>query len=307
MAEVQPPPPLPRPFTYCDPARIPVLLAQGAEARLYRTYFLDPSIPAALKVRPLKPYRHPILDRRLTRQRILQEARCMAKLAREGVPVPGILAADWGHNSEPDTEKKEGSSANNGGWLLMEWVDGDVVREVVNSWEKWMKSSGTLDERGTAGTDISTYTETVKESEKKICALLQKIGRAVGLLHKTGIIHGDLTTSNLMLRQTAGGVPTETTSLETNTKNLDPRSRLPFLDGEIVLIDFGLASQSIQDEDRAVDLYVLERAFASSHPRTEGLFQEVLEGYGESFKAAKPVLKRLEEVRMRGRKRSMIG
>lgn len=231
----------------------------------------------------------------------------MAKLAREGAPVPGILAADWGNSPEPDTKSKEGNSANNGGWLLMEWIDGDVVRQVVDSWERWIKSSSALDERGTADTDISVCAETVKESEKKICTLLRKIGSAVGLLHKTGIIHGDLTTSNLMLRPPASSVSAETAPRETDTNNLEPGNKLPSLDGEIVLIDFGLASQSVQDEDRAVDLYVLERAFASSHPRTEGLFQEVLEGYGESFKAAKSVLKRLEEVRLRGRKRSMIG
>ena len=75
-----------------------------------------------------------------------------------------------------------------------------------------------------------------------------------------------------------------------------------------MLIDFGLASQSVQDEDRAVDLYVLERAFGSTHPKEERLFQqEVLVAYGDSFKGAKMVLKRLEEVRMRGRKRSMVG
>ncbi|EEQ27267.1 serine/threonine-protein kinase bud32 [Microsporum canis] len=306
MAEIQPPPPLPQPFTYCDPAKTPVLLAQGAEARLYKTYFLDPSIPAALKVRPLKPYRHPILDRRLTRQRILQEARCMTKLVRDGVPVPGILAADWGQSSDLDSERKGESSANNGGWLLMEWIDGEVVRQVVNSWERWMKSSEALEEREPADTDMSSKMEAIKKSEEKVCALLRKIGSAVGMLHKTGIIHGDLTTSNLMLRRD-DGASTETVSQEADTKKMEPGTEPPSLDGEIVLIDFGLASQSIQDEDRAVDLYVLERAFASSHPRTEGLFKEVLEGYGDSFKGAKQVLKRLEEVRMRGRKRSMIG
>ena len=78
-----------------------------------------------------------------------------------------------------------------------------------------------------------------------------------------------------------------------------------------MLIDFGLATQSIQDEDRAVDLYVLERAFGSTHPRQEGWFnEEVLQsadGYRGSFKGSQIVLKRLEEVRLRGRKRSMLG
>jgi len=79
------------------------------------------------------------------------------------------------------------------------------------------------------------------------------------------------------------------------------------LDGEIVIIDFGLASQSTADEDRAVDLYVLERAFGSTHPRAEGLFKEVLNAYGTSYKGAQVVLRKLEDVRMRGRKRSMLG
>ncbi len=79
------------------------------------------------------------------------------------------------------------------------------------------------------------------------------------------------------------------------------------LKGEIVLIDFGLAGQSLQDEDKAVDLYVLERAFGSTHPDVEEGFQEVLKAYGESYRGAKVVLKKLEDVRMRGRKRSMLG
>ncbi|KAJ8123880.1 hypothetical protein O1611_g9489 [Lasiodiplodia mahajangana] len=80
------------------------------------------------------------------------------------------------------------------------------------------------------------------------------------------------------------------------------------LEGEIVIIDFGLASQSSSEEDRAVDLYVLERAFASTHPRAEKLFTAMLESaYREAYKQAPVVLKKLEEVRMRGRKRSMLG
>jgi TP53 regulating kinase-like protein len=98
----------------------------------------------------------------------------------------------------------------------------------------------------------------------------------------------------------------------TNGRSSDEQSpKQPDLEGEVVLIDFGLATQSIQDEDRAVDLYVLERAFGSTHPRQEGWFdEEVLqsqEGYRGSFKNANVVLKRLEDVRLRGRKRSMIG
>jgi len=83
-----------------------------------------------------------------------------------------------------------------------------------------------------------------------------------------------------------------------------------------VLIDFGLSSASPMHEDRAVDLYVLERAFSSTHPVAPGgraHFDLVLEGYREALERAPKkgewdrVWKRLEEVRMRGRKRSMVG
>lgn len=124
--------------------------------------------------------------------------------------------------------------------------------------------------------------------------LMGRIGRAVAGLHSSGVVHGDLTTSNLMLKP-----PPESPSKDSSKESL--------LEGDVVLIDFGLASMMAQDEDRAVDLYVLERAFGSTHPRAEGLFKEVLAAYGKAFKGGNAVLKKLEDVRMRGRKRSMIG
>ncbi|KFY08894.1 hypothetical protein V492_05834 [Pseudogymnoascus sp. VKM F-4246] len=161
----------------------------------------------------------------------------------------------------------------------MEWVEGEVVRVALNRWLKRRKAEGKkLDD---------------KEGQEKVLRLMTMVGTAVGTMHSIGVVHGDLTTSNLMLRPTAKGEPNG--SVEDD------------LEGEIVLIDFGLASQTTQDEDRAVDLYVLERAFGSTHPGTEELFGEVLRAYGESFKGAKGTLKKLEDVRMRGRKRSMLG
>lgn len=271
------PPSLPAPFTHTTPP--PTLLTQGAEGHLYKTTYLTPSQPAALKVRPSKPYRHPILDRRLTRQRILQEARCLAKLVREGASVPGLLALDW---------EGEGTGANGtgGAWLMMEWVEGLAMRVVVERWETWMKK------REAEGTLSGAQME---EETRRVGDLMRRIGRAVGGLHKASVNHGDLTTSNLMLRPRAG-----------QQEQVD-EDGYPSLDGEVVIIDFGLASQSVQPEDRAVDLYVLERAFASTHPRTEPFFEEVLVGYAESYKGAGATLKKLEEVRLRGRKRTMIG
>ena len=265
------PPQLPKPFTNSNPP--PTLLTQGAEAHLYKTTSYVSSQPAALKVRPAKPYRHPILDRRLTRQRILHEARCLVKLVKEGVNVPAVLALDW-----------EGEAGSAGAWLLMEWVEGPSVRSVFERWEGWMKRNG-----------AGLSEEKVRGEGERVGDLMRRIGVTVGALHRAGVVHGDLTTSNLMLRPFG------------SAQSGEGADGNPSMEGDVVLIDFGLAVQSLQDEDRAVDLYVLERAFGSTHPRTEPFFDKVLEGYRGSYKGAGPALKRLEEVRMRGRKRSMIG
>ncbi|KAI1311286.1 TP53 regulating kinase [Mortierella claussenii] len=118
---------------------------------------------------------------------------------------------------------------------------------------------------------------TTTEAQQKVAI---EIGRALGLMHNIDVIHGDLTTSNLLMRQGSGAV---------------------------VLIDFGLSYVSQLIEDKAVDLYVLERAFSSTHPNTEIMFAQILEAYGQSCKASKQILKKLEDVRLRGRKRSMLG
>ena len=61
-------------------------------------------------------------------------------------------------------------------------------------------------------------------------------------------------------------------------------------------------------EDKAVDLYVLERAFSSTHPVSEPLFASVLRAYEKRMgKEWKAIGRRLEDVRLRGRKRRMVG
>lgn len=101
----------------------------------------------------------------------------------------------------------------------MEWIEGTAIRE-------WL-------EIHTAEVELVTE-------------VMRLVGKSVGELHASGVVHGDLTTSNLILRETDGEL-------------------------EVVLIDFGLGSVSVSEEDMAVDLYVLERAFASTHPKSEGL------------------------------------
>ncbi|KAG0248789.1 TP53 regulating kinase [Mortierella polycephala] len=119
------------------------------------------------------------------------------------------------------------------------------------------------------GTSVREYLVTEKgqapEAQAKVAA---GIGRALGSMHNIDVIHGDLTTSNLLMR------------LESET---------------VVLIDFGLSYVSQLIEDKAVDLYVLERAFTSTHPNTEVMFSQILEAYGETGKASKQILKKLED------------
>ena len=111
-------------------------------------------------------------------------------------------------------------------------------------------------------------------------ALVQQIGKVVARLHDGGLIHGDLTTSNMMIRSS---------------------------DSRLVLIDFGLAYYSKLPEDKGVDLYVLERALASTHSDKPGLFKKVLEEYRQCSSQYSATFNRFAEVRLRGRKRTMVG
>lgn len=153
---------------------------------------------------------------------------------------------------------------------MLEWIQGTPVRVNINKW-------------------LGSRTEGI-EDDARLKDLMRRIGIAVGSMHKIGIVHGDLTTSNMMLSP-----PSETSE------------QVDDLCGDIVIIDLGLASGAVHEEERAVDLYVLERAFGSTHPRAECLFGELLDAYGGCFKQAPTVLRKLEDVRMRGRKRSMLG
>jgi len=136
---------------------------------------------------------------------------------------------------------------------------------------------------------LDGYVEALQE-------LASSIGRVVGTMHRNHIVHGDLTTSNLLLV----GKPEEC---------------------RIVVIDFGLASIEETAEDKGVDLYVLERALLSTHPSTASLFEAILNSYKEAYAckggsdgrghrgnaAANEVLRKLDEIRLRGRKRTMVG
>ena len=102
-------------------------------------------------------------------------------------------------------------------------------------------------------------------------------------MHSNGIIHGDITTSNILVISNNNSI-------------------------HLVMIDFGLSFQEGVAEDKGVDLYVLERAFLSTHPNTEEIFGEIMVAYKKKAgKQAGEVIKKFEEIRLRGRKRTMVG
>ena len=172
-------------------------------------------------------------------------------------------------------------------------------------------------------------------------------------MHAAGVIHGDLTSSNIMVKNP----PWLCSDGDASNSNAE----MPWKP-QLVLIDFGLSTstaltkhkandapsnkkakpfkQQHNAEEKAVDLYVLERAFLSTHPESELLVEEVWKGYRSYFESldcqnddgtnvegdksdavassrgasegtfghvAKSVLNRLEQVRMRGRKRECFG
>ncbi len=93
-----------------------------------------------------------------------------------------------------------------------------------------------------------------------------EIGKAIKEMHERGVVHHDLTTSNM------------------------------FHTTPITLIDFGLAQFSDSLEDRAVDLHVLKQALGAKHPDLP-VWEAVLTGYEPSHE----LIERLEEVERRGR------
>ncbi|HSQ53230.1 MAG TPA: KEOPS complex kinase/ATPase Bud32 [Acidobacteriota bacterium] len=124
------------------------------------------------------------------------------------------------------------------------------------------------------GKQIKEVLDTVSKEERLHLSTL--IGRMIGRLHKHGIIHGDLTTSNMILT--------------------------PY--GKIVFVDFGLSERSVELEPKGVDLHLMKRALHSTHYKhaTE-CFKEVMKGYAESVgqEEAKKVAAKIREIEKRGR------
>jgi TP53 regulating kinase-like protein len=131
--------------------------------------------------------------------------------------------------------------------IIMEYVNGKQVKEVLDNFSK--------------------------KDRLNLCKL---IGNLIGRLHISGIIHGDLTTSNMILT--------------------------PY--GKVIFIDFGLSERSIELEPKGVDLHLMKRTLLSTHYRhAKDCFKALMDGYSEIVgkEEKKKVASKIREIEKRGR------
>ncbi|HEV8594614.1 MAG TPA: KEOPS complex kinase/ATPase Bud32 [Thermoplasmata archaeon] len=102
--------------------------------------------------------------------------------------------------------------------------------------------------------------------------LADRIGVLAGTLHAHGIVHGDLTTSNLIWR-----------------------------DGRIYAIDFSMGEKTDSLEAQGVDLRLLKEAWTSAHFDLLDLFEVVLSAYRRTYARADAAIATLAEIEGRGR------
>jgi len=129
--------------------------------------------------------------------------------------------------------------------------------------------SGTLTLQWIAG---PTLKEALQNKDSPGEALLRRLGDSVGRLHARDVVHGDLTTSNVLVQE-----------------------------DRLCLIDFSLGEKTPSLESKGVDLRLLREALESAHEDRERLFAAFVEGYKMSNPQADEVLNRMKEIQERAR------
>jgi len=118
-----------------------------------------------------------------------------------------------------------------------------------------------------SGRKLSEHLDNLKNKEK----IMEQVGKSVSILHNSNIIHADLTTSNMILKN-----------------------------NKVYIIDFGLSFHSTRIEDKAVDLHLLKQALEAKHfSYWKKLFTSFLRGYKTRNK--EKILTQLKKVEARGR------
>jgi len=115
----------------------------------------------------------------------------------------------------------------------------------------------------------------LKDVTDQASSLMKFVGVQLAKLHLSGVVHGDFTTSNVLVDQ----------------------SGTPFI------IDFGLGSSSTGLEERGVDLLLMKKSLEANAPSlAKQLFSDFFEGYRETFgEGSDDVLRRSGEIEKRGR------
>ncbi len=117
-------------------------------------------------------------------------------------------------------------------------------------------------------------------SDSKIVFLSKQMGNLVGLMHKNGIMHGDLTTSNFIL-----------------FKN------------KVYVIDFGLSQKTTKPEDHAVDLRLIKEILNSAHATImKQAWKNFLVGYKSVVGTSKflRITNLVSEIESRGRYATVV-
>lgn len=133
----------------------------------------------------------------------------------------------------------------------------------------------------------------------KVC---EQIGNSISKLHQEGLIHGDLTTSNMIyVEESCELTKYRASEVSETSGGRAGTSKIPNF--KIYFIDFGLGYQNGKYEDKAVDLHVLKQALEAKHFKNwENLWKAVESGYLSFNKTeSQKTLERLKAVEKRGR------
>lgn len=139
--------------------------------------------------------------------------------------------------------------------IVMEWVEGKKLKDSLKGMAKGQRAG-----------------------------VYRLIGESIGRLHSAGIIHGDLTTSNMIF------------------KDAQQKDAAKACQDRLYIIDFGLGRISGKIEDQAVDLYLLYEALKSTHLRLLGdAWKSILKAYKQNYAKSNEVLGRLLKIENRRR------
>ena len=152
------------------------------------------------------------------------------------------------------------------------------------------------------GKKLSDYLDDLKNKNE----IAEQIGQEIAKLHDFDIIHGDLTTSNMIYvedisKKINNSEATEQEEVaKESIKKAAERSEADKNEFKIYFIDFGLGFHSKRIEDKAVDLHLIRQALEAKHfLYWNQLFEHIIKSYNSKDKDK--ILEQLKRVEARGR------